>query len=247
MPRMTPFCLPRPAHLLLSLLLCAAVGMPQAGQANSETQKWSVHAFGFKVGELDVAAQQTQSTFSGKGSFYTTGLAGALRRIRFTVQSQGAVRGSKITPARYDGYINTGKRVSETSLSFTGNLPRKTAGAQTPAAPISDQAKRGAIDPMTMMWLTLRNQKADKLCTLDQKQFDGTRLVRITLKSRQNGNGKVTCTGTYDRIGGYSADELAELKTSPLSIVYTPEGDLWRASEVHLTSSHGKAKLFRRD
>ncbi len=247
MPRMTPFCLPRPAHLLAPLLLCAAVGLPHAGQANSETQKWSVHAFGFKVGELDVATQQTKSTFAGKGSFYTTGLAGALRRIRFTVQSQGAVRGSKIAPARYDGFIDTGKRVSETTLTFTGTVPRKTAGAQTPAAPITDTAKRGAVDPMTMMWLTLRDQDADQLCTLDQTQFDGTRLVRITLKSRQNGDGKVTCAGTYDRIGGYSAEELAELKTSPLSIVYTPEGDQWRASEVHLTSRHGKAKLFRRD
>ncbi len=247
MPRMTPFCLPRLAHLLAPLLLCAAVGAPHVGQANSETQKWSVHAFGFKVGELDLAAQQTQSSFKGTGSFTTTGLAGALRRIRFTVQSQGSVRGSKIAPARYDGYINTGKRVSETTLSFTGNLPRKTAGAQKPAAPILDEDKRGAVDPMTMMWLTLRDQEMDKLCTLDQKQFDGTRLVRITLKSRHNGNGKVTCTGTYDRIGGYSAEELAELKTSPLSIVYTPEGNRWRASEVRLTSRHGKAKLFRRD
>ena len=163
MPRMTPFCLPRPAHLLASLLLCAAVGLPHAGQANTETQKWSVHAFGFKVGELDVAAQQTQITFAGKGSFTTTGLAGALRRIRFTVQSQGAVRGSNIAPTRYDGFIDTGKRVSETTLTFTGTLPRKTAGAQTPAAPISDKAKRGAVDPMTMMWLTPREQDAPSL------------------------------------------------------------------------------------
>lgn len=247
MPRMTPFCLPRLASLLAPLLLCAAVTAPSETMANSETQKWSVHAFGFKVGELDVATQQTRSTFAGKGNFYTTGLAGVLRRIRFTVRSQGAVRGAIITPTRYDGFIDTGKRVSETTLTYSGTLPRKTAGAQTPAAPISDKAKRGAVDPMTMMWLTLRDQDTDQLCTLDQKQFDGTRLVRITLKSRQNGDGKVTCAGTYNRIGGYSAEELAELKTSPLAIVYTPEGDRWRASEVHLTSRHGKAKLFRRD
>jgi len=245
MPRMTPFCLPRPCRLLAVLLLCAAVQTPQI--VNAETQKWSVHAFGFKVGELNVTGKQTRSAFSGNGTFHTTGLAGVLRRIRFTAQSKGTVKGAKIAPSRYSGFIDTGKRVSETTLTFSGTLPRKTAGAQTPATPISDKAKRGAVDPMTMMWLTLRDRKADKLCTLDQTQYDGTRLVRITLKSRQNGDDKVTCSGTYGRIGGYSAEELAELKTSPLSIVYTPEGDLWRASEVHLTSRHGKAKLFRRD
>ncbi|SMP25249.1 DUF3108 domain-containing protein [Shimia sagamensis] len=242
MPRMTPFCLPRPRRLLATLLLCAAAQM-----AGAETQKWSVHAFGFKVGELNVAGVQSNNSFSGSGSFQTTGLAGALRRIRFTAQSQGTVKGTRISPTRYAGFIDTGKRVSETTLAFSGTVPRKTAGAQKPATPISNQALRGAVDPMTMMWLTLRDHSTDKLCTLGQTQYDGTRLVRITLKSRQNGEGKVTCSGTYDRIGGYSAEELAELKTSPLAIVYTPKGDHWRASEVYLTSRHGKAKLVRRD
>ncbi len=245
MPRMTPFCPPHPHHRLASLLLCAAALMPQT--ADAETQKWSVHALGFKVGELNVTGDQTRNSFSGSGSFQTTGLAGALRRIHFTAQSQGTVNGTKIAPTRYAGSIDTGKRVSETTLAFSGNQPRKTAGAQTPATPISNQALRGAVDPMTMMWLTLRDQNTDKLCTLDQTQYDGTRLVRITLKTRHNSDGKVTCSGTYDRIGGYSKEELAELKTSPLSITYTPVGDTWRASEVQLTSRHGKAKLFRRD
>lgn len=247
MPRMTPFCLPRLSHLLASLLLCATVIAASPGLSNPETQKWSVHAFGFKVGELNVAGDQTKSSFSGSGNFQTTGLAGALRRIRFTAQSQGTVKGAKITPSRYAGFIDTGKRVSETTLAFSGTLPRKIAGAQSSATPISNQALRGAVDPMTMMWLTLRNQHTNNLCALDQTQYDGTRLVRITLKSRQNSDGKVTCSGTYDRIGGYSAEELAELKTSPLSIVYTPEGESWRASEVYLTSRHGRAKLIRRD
>ena len=222
------------------------LALPTVASAD-DTQLWSVHAFGLKIGELNLAAQTTKSTYKGNGSFKTTGLAGVLRRIRFTIAANGKARGDDLSPIAYDGFIDTGKRVSETKLRFKNGQPNKTAGDQEPETPISDAAKQGALDPMTMMLLTVRDQTDATLCNINQTQFDGTRLVRITLKSRKGSNDKVTCSGTYDRIGGYSADELAELKTSPLSITYTRTDDLWRASEIRLTSRHGKAKLLRRD
>ncbi|WP_270727410.1 DUF3108 domain-containing protein [Shimia sp. Alg240-R146] len=222
------------------------LGLPAAAAAN-ETQLWSVHAFGLKVGELRVATTQTATTYKGSGAFKTTGLAGVLKRIRFEISANGRVRQDQLVPTAYDGAIDTGRRVSETKLRFSNGLPTKTAGAQDPETPISDAAKQGAIDPMTMMWLTLRSQTDGTLCQFDQTQFDGTRLVRITLKNRDGDAAKVTCSGTYDRIGGYSAEELAELKTSPLSITYARVQGTWQASEIHLTSRHGKAKLFRKD
>ncbi|KPA21539.1 hypothetical protein shim_22460 [Shimia sp. SK013] len=233
-------------HLGQRVALCAPLILPTAAAAN-ESQLWSVHAFGLKVGELRVATSQTSTTYKGRGAFKTTGLAGILKRIRFEIAANGAVRQASLVPAAYDGSIDTGRRVSETKLRFANGLPTKTAGAQDPETPIPDTAKQDAIDPMTMMWLTLRDQTDATLCQLDQTQFDGTRLVRITLKNRDGDANKVTCSGTYDRIGGYSADELAELKTSPLSITYERVADMWQASEIHLTSRHGKAKLFRKD
>lgn len=245
MPRAALFCPPRLLHLPACLLLCAAVAwLP--GQSNAgDDQLWSVHAFGLKVGELTLSVEETETRFEGKSSFKTTGLAGALRRIRFTVTSKGKVNGSTVAPASYNGFIDTGRRVSETALSFSGGLPRKVSGEQSPAVPIPEAEKRGALDPMTMMWLTLRDQSDTSLCNLQQTQFDGTRLVRITLKSRSGNGTAVTCTGTYDRIGGYSKAEIDEMKISPLTIAYTKQGAVWKAEEVRVTTRHGKAKLFR--
>lgn len=226
----------------LSLLLA----LPSVSQA-SEAQLWSVHAFGVKIGELRVGMSDSASAYKGSGSFTTTGLAGVLKRIRFTIAAAGTKRGTLMMPDAYSGFIDTGKRVSETKLRFEGNLPVKTAGDQEPETPISDAAKRGALDPMSMMWLTIRDQTDATLCSVNQTQYDGTRLVRITLQTRKGDANEVTCAGTYDRVGGYSAEELAELKTSPLSITYTRAGDIWRASEIQLTSRHGKAKLRRRE
>ncbi|WP_422047744.1 DUF3108 domain-containing protein [Shimia sp.] len=250
MPRPTLSCLVRRyvSHFnLLPLWICASVMAAPAARAESHAQLWSVHAFGIKVGELTLAVDETDNAYEGSGSFRTTGLAGILRSIRFTVSGQGTQAGQNLRPARYDGYINTGKRVSETSLQAQNSLLIKTKGAQDPATPIAPSATKGALDPMSMMWLSLRDQTDQTLCQIEQTQFDGTRLVRITLKTRASQGNSVTCSGTYDRIGGYSEEELTELKTSPLSVTYERDGDLWRAREVQLTSRHGKAKLIRRE
>lgn len=251
MPRRNPSCLPRHANRAAFLRLLGQIAavlllLPTASLA-SETQLWSVHGFGLKVGELRITTTQTQATYAGSGQFQTTGLAGVLKRIRFRIAADGRVKQTRLLPKSYDGFIDTGRRVSETKLRFSNGLPKKIAGKQDPETPISDAAKRGALDPMSMMWHTVRDQSDATICTLDQTQFDGTRLVRITLTKRKGDAQSVTCSGTYDRIGGYSAEELAELKTSPLQITYQRVGDLWRAKEIRLTSRHGKAKLLRQE
>ncbi|CUH54191.1 DUF3108 domain-containing protein [Shimia marina] len=250
MPRDTCLCLAQRflRHATLwALLLCAAVMAPPAATAEQITQRWSVHAFGIKVGELRVTMSETAQNYSGKGIFETTGLAGVLKKIRFSIEGGGGLKGSDLLPRAYTGRINTGKRISETSLRRQGDRMVKTKGLQEPDVPIEPSALKGAFDPLSMMWLTLRDQTEETLCTVDQTQFDGTRLVRITLKTRRTSAEGVTCSGTYDRIGGYSAEDLAELKTSPLSIVYQKQGNVWRAQEVHLTSRHGKAKVIRQE
>ncbi len=250
MPRPTLSCLARRYRhgpKLRPLWLCVALLSVQPALAEPYEQLWSVRAFGIKVGELALSVEETSSAYAGAGSFRTTGLAGILRSIQFTVSGEGNVRDTNLLPTRYDGFINTGKRISETILKTKGGLLVKTKGAQDPATPIAPDATKGALDPMSMMWLVLRDQSDATLCQIDRTQFDGTRLVRITLQTRQSDGDSVTCSGTYDRIGGYSEEELAELKTSPLSITYERSGDLWRASDVYLTSRHGKAKLVRRE
>lgn len=244
--RTCPARQPNLRHLVQGAALCLLLGLPTTAKA-SEAQLWSVHAFGLKVGELSVTSVETKTTYKGQGAFKTTGLAGVLRRIRFSISASGKFNGPRLLPAAYDGFIDTGKRVSETKLRFKGTLPVKTAGDQEPETPITDAAKRGALDPMSMMFLTIRDQTDATLCSVNQTQYDGTRLVRITLQTRSGDANQVTCSGTYDRIGGYSAAELAELKTSPLSITYTRDGDLWRATQIQLTSRHGKAKLRRQE
>lgn len=211
-------------------------------------QLWSVHAFGFKVGELRVDMRETVQTYQGTGQFTTTGLAGILARIRFDVSAEGRVTSQSYQPAQYSGHIDTGKRISKTDLDFTGPVPKKTGGAQTSAVPIPPADLIGALDPMTMMWLSVQDRSAHDLCTQNRTQYDGTRLSRLTLTTRHDETvDKITCSGTYDRLGGYSPEELTEMSTSPASVMYRRSGDIWRAEQIRVRTRHGTATLIRQN
>ncbi|SFM56630.1 Protein of unknown function [Shimia aestuarii] len=249
MPRHSRLCPARPrrARRFPALALPCAAALMAATPSLAETQGWSVHAFGLKVGELRLTVSENATSYTGSGGFRTTGLAGVLRRIRFSVSARGRISQGSYRPITYDGSIDTGRRVSETRLEYSGTLPVKVAGAQDPATPIPEADLRGAHDPMTLMWQVLQDQDAKTLCQLSQTQYDGTRLVRITLTSRSNDGDSVTCSGTYDRIGGYSAEELAEMKTSPISVTYRNTGATWRATQLRVKTRHGSATLYRQD
>uniref|UniRef100_UPI003EBE854D hypothetical protein n=1 Tax=unclassified Pseudopelagicola TaxID=2649563 RepID=UPI003EBE854D len=237
-----------PAHRCIILIFLLLAFPSFAASKHIEEQIWSVHAFGIKVGELTIKADEGDGYYQGQGSFQTTGLAGILRRIQFNISSRGEFGTFGYQPLTYSGYIDTGRRISETMLEFFEGMPIKISGAQNPAVAIKTQAKNGAHDPMTVMWRVLRLQTEGMLCKIDQKQFDGTRLVHIVLTNRNDQTGdSVTCSGTYNRIGGYSVDELAEMKISPISVTYSKTAAGWRADALSLTTRHGKARLYRRD
>lgn len=219
-------------------LVCAAPGLTD--------QLWSVHPFGLKVGELGVAMEEDENTYSGAGHFRTTGLVGVLARIRLDISGTGHKSDAVRTPLTYEGRIDTGRRKSRTELVFSEPVPRKVAGPDNPAVAIPNAALKGAIDPFTMMWLTIGDRSAP-LCQFERSQFDGTRLVAIRLTERETDGDLVTCHGIYDRLGGYTPEELDEITQSPLSITYEPHAGSWRAVRVKLQSRHGPATLKRRD
>ena len=216
--------------------------LPPLAQAD---QHWSVHALGVRVGELTINMRETETRYTAKSRFQTTGLAGVLARIRFDIQAKGTRAGQSYAPATYRGDIHTGRRQSATALDFSGDIPRKTKGEHTPAVPIADAALKGAIDPMTMMWRVLRD-RADP-CQLDGTQFDGTRLVAIRLLTARPNGDRLICEGEYHRLGGYTQEELDEITVTPLEVTFTRKGELWQAEQVWVKTRYGAATLKRRD
>ncbi|MEY8843194.1 DUF3108 domain-containing protein [Cribrihabitans sp. XS_ASV171] len=231
--------------LALALSLCL---FPVALAAQDTVGSYAVRALGVTVGQLQVSGRVTESAFAVKAQFTTSGLVGAVKGIRFVMESHGARRGERFIPSRYSEDMDTGSRESRVQLVWKGGVARASGsevGDRGPYA-VTDAQQRGAVDPLTAMFMVLRDQPRDGLCRMSQRIYDGERLTEIALTGRSEEGETVTCTGLYRRVAGYSPQKLAEKSRFPLTVTYAPAGDLMQMVSVRADTTYGPATIVRR-
>lgn len=223
----------------LALLLCAAF------PARAD-QFWTVHALGFKVGEFRLAVNETSSRYAGRAKFQTTGLADLLAGVRLDLSARGRLANGSPSPLFYEGDIHTGSRQARTRVDFTTTPPRALETSDQPASPIPPASLKSALDPMTLLWQTLKDRPA-ATCPPPRRHFDGTRVAALRFSKSTRTGETLTCDGTYQRLHGYSAKELSERTSAPVSITYQKRGPLWRATRLTAETRRIGATLIRRD
>ena len=77
------------AHVLL-MILCF---LPTIGMADQS--RFALRALGVKVGELVLVSDLSASRYAVEGQLSTTGLAGAIKRVRFVLEAQGRRKGAR--------------------------------------------------------------------------------------------------------------------------------------------------------
>ncbi len=227
-------------------ILAFAFGAASAQAQEKMAAKFDVRLLGVKIAEFRLNATTSQSTYNAKATFATTGAAGALKRLHADVSAKGRLSDANPSPQIYSESIDNGKRVTNLKVSFAGNTPKiieGEAGSSVPAA--NPRGLRGSVDPLTGLFIILRDQPAEDVCRVNSKIFDGHRLARITLNQRRTTEKGVTCTGEYLRVDGYSDSELRRKRTT-FTVDYEAKGTQMRAMRVRLKTSYGKAALVRR-
>lgn len=209
-------------------LFCALALLAAAGAARAETTdvRFSVRLLGVKVGEMTLAGQDGPAGYSARAAFATKGLVGAVARVGFDMRANGTGSGAALHPLRYQGDINTGRDRRATSLQF--------ARADT------------HLDPMSALWIGLRDRAPGEGCALDREIFDGKTRQRIRMRETARDADVLTCSGILERIAGYSAEDLAESRGFPLSVTYALVAGRLRAERAVVKSLHGPVTLLRR-
>ncbi|WP_164658209.1 DUF3108 domain-containing protein [Tropicibacter sp. Alg240-R139] len=234
----------RIAFVLTALL---SFGATSAHSADTDAH-FDVRAWGVKVGEFHVSGRDSQRTYDVKGGFETTGLVKQLGRIWFTMSVSGYKSGDIFAPSRYTEQVQTGRRRSSAQIDYASGIPVLTGGKLgTEEAEALDAAKQSdTVDPLTAMFIALRDQPRAGLCQLNQPIFDGARRTIAFFSGRRDDGSHVICTGQFRRLGGYSPKQLQQGRESNYELVYVPVGSLMRVHEVRVTSSRGTAILTRR-
>ena len=241
----------RALRLAVAAVAAAVAAMAVAAPLSAQEMqaRFAVRALGLKVGDLVLNGTVTDNRYAVASQFTTSGLVGAVAGVKFLLSAAGRVENGQFRPDRYDEEMDTGRRESRVSLRYARGVAR-AQGSQVGARPpwaVSDAQQRGAVDPLTAMFMVIRDQPRDGLCRVNQRIYDGERLTQIVLEERRDRGAEVTCSGTFRRIGGYPAEELSRKPVFGLSVAYVPgPGGVMQASHMRADTTHGPASLVRR-
>lgn len=226
------------------LALLAVLAWPCAVAADPvEVLAFEVRIAGLRVADLVLTGAVAEGRYAATGTLRTTGLAGALRRVRFAARVEGRITPAGPRPERYAEQVDTGRRRSEASLVWEdGTVRREAAGAAADNA--VEPAAEGAVDPLTALWFGLADVAPEAACRYAAATFDGTRHAEARLSPVA---GQPSCAGSFRRLSGYSAAELAERRAFAFTVHLAPgPAGLLRAERIEAETIYGKAVLNRR-
>lgn len=230
------------------LALLAVLAWPWAATADPvEVRTFEVRIAGLRVADLVLTGWVAEGRYAATGTLRTTGLAGALRRVRFAARVEGRITPAGPRPERYAEQIDTGRRRSEASLVWEGGTVRQETekgAADAAADSVAEPAAAGAVDPLTALWFGLADVAPEAACRYAAATFDGTRHAEVRLSPIA---GQPSCAGRFRRLSGYGAAELAERRAFAFTLHLAPgPGDLLRVERVEVETIYGKAVLNRR-
>ncbi|MEX0348201.1 MAG: DUF3108 domain-containing protein [Paracoccaceae bacterium] len=226
------------------LLLC----QPGFGWAQHTEGQYDVRALGAKVGDLALSGTITDGRYAVASRFETSGLVNALSGVQFQLKANGRVNDGTFQPRNYVEEMNTGRRQSNERLTYTGGVARSDDADPGPKSEhaVTDAEQKGALDPLTALFVVMRDQPAKGLCDLTQRVFDGKRLTEIEMLRRTEAGPLITCHGVFRRVAGYSPEDLKRKRDFEFTTTYAPAGDLMRLVEVRADTLFGPATVIRR-
>jgi hypothetical protein len=234
------------ARILACVLTLASA--PAGVHAAEESASFNVSFGGIRAGVLAFRGEERGGIYTVHGSARASGLLGALFDAEIDTVAQGRVNGNTYTPGMAREVTAEPDKRRERRYDYTAaGVPRIT---NTPArdarpgdAPAAQQA--GTVDTTTAAYAILRDRPAALACDLDLAVFDGRKRHRIVF-DRMAGDG-MTCSGTYSRAAGFSAEEMSEQRDWPLTLRYArqPDGTL-RVERLSFPTSFGTARVTRR-
>ena len=234
---------------VIAACLLALVLTPAEAQEVRQDARFDVEVRGLRIGVLTFAGVENARSYAIAGTMQSTGLAGAIRKLRYDAKVTGSITREGFAPARYEQSGGSGKRFTEEIVVWQNGMPRieKREPPREARATDADPAQqRGTVDTLTALYATLRDVPPGQECRSSVIMYDGRYRMQLKIAAPKAEGAAVTCSGEYVRLAGFSAEDMAERTRFPFTLRYEPEGERMRVTEVAMTSLWGKARLVRR-
>lgn len=227
------------------LLALLALALPAA----AETSSYDLTIRGIGAGSLRINGEVAGNSYAVNGVLESGGLVGMLRRIRYDATAQGSVASGRFIPSSYSERMNNGARSRTATMSYCAGVPQVKA-YDPPRKPDEDDVnpatQGGTVDPLTALFVSLRDVPKGQECGQALRIFDGRRATEVAFSQPRRQNGTTTCNGEFRRVAGYSAEDMADKRVFPFTITYRAAGNVMRVTEIRTDTLYGQARLTRR-
>ncbi|HTQ13918.1 MAG TPA: DUF3108 domain-containing protein [Rhizomicrobium sp.] len=209
--------------------LPAAAQDPQAPRPTTLDVGYSIAFWGIAFGHTDYDGKFAGGAYDSKSHFETSGIVSVFWNSTIDAVANGRVGAHSIAPNVYDSYSqdHNSKR-QRVKVTFEDDDPTTFADPpyNTTKYPVSEEQKKGAVDPMSAITTILAGVKADTKnpCGAGVQVFDGRRRYDVTFTYLGDEKASVPgvwsgnvhkCQIHYNQIAGYKQKIVKEGKALP--------------------------------
>jgi hypothetical protein len=225
----------RPARLCGILFAAALVAPALADDAKAPAKPgtlsvgYSIAFWDIAFGHTDYQAKFTADSYNAKSHFETSGIVSVFWNSTIDATANGGIAAHSITPVLYDSWSQDhNSKKQRVKVTFEKDDPVTFADPpyNTTKYPVTEQQKKGAVDPMSAMTTIMAGIRADAKnpCGTGVQVFDGRRRYDVTfsyIKDEKvavpgvySGNAH-QCQIHYNQIAGYKQKIVKEGKALP--------------------------------
>lgn len=234
-----------------ALALLVALAAPVSAQTRIDDQGvFDLTIRGIRAGTITFSGVEADGRYAVNGKVESAGLVAMLRKFRYIAKARGAVTDGRYTPTSYEEDADTSKRQSKSKITYRNGVPQQITyepAREKRDKDVNPATMGGSVDPLTVLYATLRSVDPGAECTSSVKMFDGRRASQITLSKPVTEGKSVVCSGEYRRLQGFSEREMAEKTSFPFKLIYHPaEEGRMQVTEIILETLYGNATMKRR-
>ena len=232
----------RPLALALSLAAPAALGAQEADAA------YDFYISGIKAGELRLSSELTGDRYTAATNMAAAGVVGVFADFYFRGTSSGRLDGNGgVVPQQFVARSKSNRAERETRIDWRDGTPVEVSVEPPRESSPDPAAQSGTLDPVSALYLLMRDAPRDTICDKVVEVFDGSRRSRLTLAAPRSQGNELVCDGRFARIEGEAHSMSSPDREYPFSLVYRDVGD--GNAEMHRIESptrFGKAVVERR-
>ncbi len=220
-------------RILFALLGAAAIAIPAAAADAPQSSldvAYTVAFWAVPFGHTWYEGKIASNSYDAKMHFETSGVISVFWNSIIDANVNGKIAAHTITPAVYDSYSqdhNSKKQRVKVSFDNGDSTLFADPPFKTNKYPVSEELKKGAVDPMSAITQILAGLKADAKnpCGTGAQVFDGRRRYDLTFTYVRDEPVKLTngqfngtahlCQIHYNQIAGFKQKIVAEGKALP--------------------------------